>query len=57
MKKNINQQVADELDRMELSESARDLIAATDINVMAEVFGAMTAQEIEEMAKEQEETK
>ena len=45
--------VADKLNRMELTENARDYIARTDINVMAELFGMCdTAEEVEQVVAE-----
>lgn len=53
MARNINQMVADKLNRMELSETATDYIASTDINVMAELFGMCdTAEEVEQVVQE-----
>jgi hypothetical protein len=53
MKKNINQITADKLDKMELSDRARNIIAQTDINMMAECFGGLeTAEEVEEYIRE-----
>lgn len=50
----LNQQVVDYLDSLELSERAQDIIAHTDINVMAECFGGlMTAEEIEKYIREE----
>ena len=52
MKKNINQITADKLDKMELSDRARNIIAQTDINVMEECFGGLeTAEEVERFIK------
>lgn len=54
MKKNINQITADKLDKMDLSERARQIIAQTDINVMEECFGGLeTAEEVEEYIREE----
>lgn len=51
----LNQQVVDYLDSLELSERAQDIIAQTDINVIAECFGGlMTAEEVEEYIREEE---
>lgn len=48
-KTRLNQEVADHLHSLNLSERARDVIAATDINAMAEAFaGLLTAEEVEE---------
>lgn len=53
MRKNINQITADKLDKMDLSDRARNIIAQTDINMMAECFGGMeTAEEVEEYIRE-----
>lgn len=49
----LNSAVADHLDTLDLSSKARDVIADTDINVMAEVFGGlMTAKEVEDFIEE-----
>lgn len=43
-----NQEIADFLDSLELSDRARNIIAQTDINMMAECFGGLeTAEEVE----------
>ena len=53
MRKNINQITADKLDKMELSDRARSIIAQTDINMMAECFGGLeTAEEVEKYIRE-----
>lgn len=53
MRKNINQITADKLDKMELSDRARNIIAQTDINVMEECFGGLeTADEVEQYIRE-----
>lgn len=53
MRKNINQITADKLDKMDLSDRARNIIAQTDINVMEECFGGLeTAEEVEEYIRE-----
>ena len=53
MKKNINQQVADKLDGMVLSERARRIIDTTDINIIAECFGGLdTADAVEQYIRE-----
>ena len=54
MKKNINQLEADRLDDMrnELTEEALEMIATTDINMMHDMFGGMTAEEINAFAIE-----
>lgn len=45
--------VSDKLNRMELSETATDYIARTDIGVMAELFGMCdTAEEVEQVVQE-----
>lgn len=49
----LNREVAQELDNMDLSDQAREMIENTDINCMAEMFGGMDAQEIEALAEEQ----
>lgn len=52
--KNINQITADKLDKMDLSERARQIIAQTDINVMSECFGGLeTAEEVENYIREE----
>lgn len=49
----LNEQVMDFLDRLDLSERARDAIASTEIRIMAEEFGGlMTADEVEEFVSE-----
>lgn len=48
-----NQETADFLDSLKLSDRARSIIAQTDINVMAECFGGlMTADEVEKYVEE-----
>ena len=48
-----NQEVADFLDSLKLSDRARSIIAQTDINMMAECFGGLeTAEEVEEYIRE-----
>ena len=50
----LNQQVGDYLDCLELSERARDIIANTDGNAIAECFGGlMSAQEVENYIREE----
>lgn len=52
-KAQLNQQTADFLDTLNLSERARDVIAETDFAIMHEVFGQMkSAEEVEEFVKE-----
>lgn len=49
----LNEQVMDFLDRLDLSERARDAIDSTEIRIMAEEFGGlMTADEVEKYVKE-----
>ena len=49
----LNEQVIDFLDRLDLSERARDAIASTEIHIMAEEFGGlMTADEVEKYVEE-----
>lgn len=49
----LNEQVVDFLDRLDLSERARDAIASTEIRIMAEGFGGlMTADEVEKFVQE-----
>lgn len=49
----LNEQVMDFLDRLDLSERARDAIASTEIRIMAEEFGGlMTASEVEKYVEE-----
>ena len=44
-----NQEVADFLDSLKLSDRARNIIAQTDINMICECFGGLkTAEEVEE---------
>lgn len=53
MKNNVNQQVADFLDSLKLSNRARSIIAQTDINMMSECFGGLeTAEEVEEYIRD-----
>lgn len=53
MRKNINQITDEKLDKMELSERARSIIAQTDINMMAECFGGLeTAEEVEDYIRD-----
>lgn len=49
----LNEQVMDFLDRLDLSERARDAIDSTEIRIMAEEFGGlMTADEVEKFVQE-----
>lgn len=49
----LNQEVVDYLDKLDLSDNARAIIAGTEIGVMAEAFGGLhTAQEVEDYIKE-----
>ena len=49
----LNEQVMDFLDRLDLSERARDAIASTEICIIAEEFGGlMTADEVEKFVQE-----
>lgn len=49
----LNEQVMDFLDRLDLSERARDAIASTEIRIMVEEFGGlMTADEVEKFVRE-----
>lgn len=49
----LNEQVMDFLDRLDLSERARDAISSTEIRIMAEEFGGlMTASEVEKYVEE-----
>lgn len=51
--KNINQQVADKLNGMKLSERATRIINGTDLNSIAELFGGLeTAEDVERYIKE-----
>lgn len=53
MKKNINQQIADKLNGMDLSERATRIINDTDINIIAELFGGLeTAEAVEQYIKD-----
>ena len=48
-----NQEAADFLDSLKLSDRARSIIAQTDINMMAECFGGLeTAEEVEDYIRE-----
>lgn len=51
--KNKNQEMADFLDSLELSDRARSIIAQTDINMISECFGGLkTAEEVEEYIRD-----
>lgn len=51
--KKLNQEIADYLDSLNLSDKVRDIIANTDINSMAECFGGLFgAEEIENYINE-----
>lgn len=51
--KNKNQEMADFLDSLKLSDRARSIIAQTDINMMSECFGGLeTAEEMEEYIRD-----
>ena len=51
--KNKNQETADFLDSLELSDRARSIIAQTDINMISECFGGLkTAEEVEEYVRD-----
>ena len=51
--RNRDQITVDNLDKMELSDRARNIIAQTDINMMEETFGGLeTAEEVEEYIRE-----
>ena len=53
VRKETNQITADRLDDMDLSSYARGIIAATDINLMYELFGMCdTAADVEELCRE-----
>ena len=53
MENNMNQQVADFLDSLKLSDRARNIIAQTDIASMSECFGGLeTAEEVEEYIRD-----
>ena len=50
---NMNQQLADFLDSLKLSDRARSIIAQTDITLMSECFGGLkTAEEVEEYIRD-----
>ena len=52
-KRKLNQEVANHLDKLNLSDKARSVIADTDINSMAECFGWLfTAEEVESYIEE-----
>lgn len=52
-KRKLNQEVANYLDGLSLSDKARSIIADTDINNMAECFGWLfTAEEVESYIEE-----
>lgn len=49
-----NQETADFLDSLELSDRAINIIAQTDINMMVECFGGLkTAEEVEQFIKDE----
>lgn len=49
----LNREVADYLDTLQLSEEVRDVIAGTDISVMAELFGGLYSEkEVEDFVSE-----
>lgn len=49
----LNQEVADYLDTLKLSEEAREAIAGTDMAAMAETFGGLYSEkEVEEFVSE-----
>ena len=49
----LNKEVADYLDTLQLSEEVRDVIAGTDISVMAETFGGLYSEkEVEDFVSE-----
>ena len=49
----LNREVADYLDTLQLSEEVRDVIAGTDINSMAELFGGLHSEkEVEDFVSE-----
>ena len=51
--RNRNNEAADFLDSLKLSDRARNIIAQTDINMMKETFGGLeTAEEVEEYIRE-----
>lgn len=54
MKKDINQLEADRLDNMrnELTEEAQELIATTELGMLHDMFGGMSAEEINRFAVE-----
>ena len=48
-----NQETADFLDSLKLSDRARSIIAQTDINMMSECFGGLkTAEEVEDYIRD-----
>lgn len=52
-KRKLNQEVADYLDGLKLSDRAEDIIHGTEISGMAENFGGLfTAEEVEEYIRE-----
>ena len=52
-KRKLNQEVANHLDGLSLSDKAKDVIANTDINNMAECFGWLfTTEEVESYIEE-----
>lgn len=49
----LNKEVADYLDELDLSSDARSIIAGTDFNLLSDCFGGYSAEEIEEIIKEE----
>lgn len=46
-KNQLNQETANKLDEMNLSERARNVIAGTDFNILYDVFGSLSQEDIE----------
>ena len=46
-KNQLNQETANKLDEMNLSERARKVIAETDFNILYDVFGSLSQEDIE----------
>lgn len=52
MKTNKNQETMNKIDKMDLSQNARNIINNTDFNCIYELFGNMDEKEIEEFISE-----
>lgn len=47
-----NQEVANRIDNMKLSEKARHMVDSTEIRLFVELFGGCSAADLEELANE-----